>query len=83
MLHRIVITLAATAALSSVVIGTAASAAQNQRHQSRHYGEPLAWSTTGDARCRVVGSISHRCYSFISDATFPEGIPGNNYSNGD
>jgi len=83
MLRRIIITLAGTAALGSVLIGTGASAASSQRQQHpRYYGEPLAWSTTGDAQCRVVGTFSHRCYTFISDTTWPEGHRGNKYGNG-
>jgi hypothetical protein len=81
MLRRIIVTLVGTAALGSVLIGTGASAAQNHRPHPRHFGEPLAWSNTGDRQCRVVGAISHRCYTFISDSTWPEGIPGNNDGN--
>jgi hypothetical protein len=83
MLHRIVITLAGTAALGSLLIGTGAMAAPSHRQHHWYVVEPLAWSTTGRAQCRVVGAISGRCYSFYSDATWPEGIRGNNYSNGD
>jgi len=81
MLHRTIMTLAGTAALGSLLIGTGATAAPSHRQHHRYFVEPLAWSTTGGAQCRVVGAISHHCYNFISDATFPEGIPGNNYGN--
>jgi len=79
MLHRIVATLMGTAALGSLLIGTGASAASSHR---RPAVEPLMWSNTGGDQCRVVGAISHRCYYFISDATWPAGIPGNHTGNG-
>jgi hypothetical protein len=82
MSHRIIIAVAGAAALGSALIGTSASAAQSQRQHPRYYGEPLAWSMTGDAQCRVVGTFSHRCYSFISDTTWPEGHWGNHRGNG-
>jgi len=82
MLRRIIITLAGTAALFPVLIGTGVAAETNNRPHTRYFGEPLAWSNTGDPQCRVVGAISHRCYSFTSDATWPQGIRGNRYGNG-
>ena len=35
-----------------------------------------------DANCRVVGAISHRCYTFQSDATWREGLAQYHGSNG-
>jgi hypothetical protein len=35
-----------------------------------------------DANCRVVGAISHRCYTFQSDATWREGLSTYHGSNG-
>jgi hypothetical protein len=32
--------------------------------------------------CRVVGAISHRCYAFQSDATWPAGLADYHGSNG-
>lgn len=32
--------------------------------------------------CRFVDAISHRCLSFHSDSTWPQGLPDNNNSNG-
>jgi hypothetical protein len=34
------------------------------------------------AQCRIVGSISHRCYFFHSDAAFPQGLADYHGSNG-
>jgi hypothetical protein len=34
------------------------------------------------AQCRVVGAISHRCYTFHSDATWREGLSDYHGSNG-
>jgi len=33
-------------------------------------------------RCEIVGSISHRCLSFDSDSTWPEGLADYHGSNG-
>ena len=33
-------------------------------------------------QCRIVGTISHRCLSFDSDATWPEGLTDYHGSNG-
>jgi hypothetical protein len=57
-----------------------AQAPQSNAPQKKH------WKLSNSAdpnklKCRYVGAISHRCYSFISDSTWPEGIPGNNYGN--
>jgi nicotinic acid phosphoribosyltransferase len=35
-----------------------------------------------DANCTVVGAISHRCYTFQSDATWREGLSTYHGSNG-
>lgn len=35
-----------------------------------------------DLNCRVVGAISHRCYTFHSDATWREGLPDYHGSQG-
>jgi hypothetical protein len=35
-----------------------------------------------DVNCRVVGAISHRCYTFHSDATWREGLSDYFGSNG-
>jgi len=35
-----------------------------------------------DSQCRIVGAISHRCYTFHSDATWREGLPDYHGSNG-
>jgi hypothetical protein len=35
-----------------------------------------------DADCKVVGAISHRCYTFQSDATWREGLSTYHGSNG-
>jgi hypothetical protein len=32
--------------------------------------------------CRVIGAISHRCYTFHSDATWPQGLPDYHGGNG-
>jgi len=32
--------------------------------------------------CRYIGAISHRCYTFRSDATWREGLPDYHGSNG-
>jgi hypothetical protein len=89
MLHRIIITLVGTAALGSVLIGTGASAAESPRHHLRHlwnYVVPVpSGSTTGilstGDQCKVVGAISHRCYTFDSDATWPDGLSDYHGSN--
>jgi hypothetical protein len=39
-------------------------------------------SQSGAARCKVIGSISHRCLNFNSDATYPEGLSDYFGSNG-
>ena len=33
-------------------------------------------------QCQIVGAISHRCLSFDSDATWPEGLSDYHGSNG-
>ncbi len=33
-------------------------------------------------QCRIVGAISHRCYTFHSDATWREGLSDYHGSNG-
>jgi hypothetical protein len=35
-----------------------------------------------DPNCKVVGAISHRCYTFQSDATWREGLSTYHGSNG-
>jgi hypothetical protein len=42
---------------------------------------PQAVQTT-DLSCRYVGAISHRCYTFHSDATWPAGLADYHGSNG-
>ena len=37
---------------------------------------------TDSLSCRYVGAISHRCYTFHSDATWREGMPDYHGSNG-
>ncbi len=37
---------------------------------------------TTDLTCRYVGAISHRCYAFHSDATWPAGLADYHGSNG-
>ncbi len=68
MLRRFIIALVGTVALGSLLIGTGASAAEHYRHHPRHL-----FLSTGD-QCGVVGAISHRCYNFYGDATWPEGL---------
>ncbi len=34
------------------------------------------------SQCRIVGAISHRCYTFHSDATWREGLPDYHGDNG-
>jgi hypothetical protein len=34
------------------------------------------------AQCRIVGAISHRCYTFHSDATWREGLADYHGANG-
>jgi hypothetical protein len=39
-------------------------------------------AAAADLDCRVVGAISHRCYTFQSDATWREGLSQYHGSNG-
>jgi hypothetical protein len=90
MSSKTVIMLAGVAALGSVLVVTCASAESSHRHHYRHLWNYVGPSASGanpfrasaGDQCRIVGSISGRCYNFYSDATFPQGIPGNNSSNG-
>ncbi len=36
----------------------------------------------GAQQCKIIGSISHRCLNFNSDATWPEGLSDYYGSNG-
>jgi hypothetical protein len=63
---------AITAALLSLPLTSAARAQQ-----------PTVNAASQPAQqCRIVGAISHRCYDFDSDATWPDGLAGYHGSNG-
>ena len=64
---------AALAVAVSVSVSPLASAAP-QKLRVIQTVDPLS--------CRYVGAISHRCYTFHSDATWREGMPDYHGSNG-
>jgi hypothetical protein len=42
-----------------------------------------AWSTQAQNNsCKIVGAISHRCWTFHSDSAWPEGLADYHGSNG-
>ena len=77
MLLKISIRVAALAAAIAVLSSPLALAAPAHK---RHVAETGV--QTSDLTCRYVGAISHRCYTFHSDATWREGMPDYHGSNG-
>jgi hypothetical protein len=94
MLRKIIITLAGSVAVGSVIIGTGVSAApshhrHHRSHAWNHGGAVRSDSRTGisasqsasTGNCKIVGAISHRCLNFHSDATWPGGLSDYHGSN--
>jgi len=82
MLQRIIITLMATAALGSVLLGTGASAASGHRHHRGHHvgyaGPTPSRSWTGiSAQRDILPPTAQQTYS-----TWPEGSPDYHGANG-
>ncbi len=69
-LRNAAITVIAAASLSLPMMSVAAA-----QHRA-------ASGTSTVTQCKIVGAISHRCYTFHSDATWPAGLSDYHGSNG-
>ena len=69
--RRVIIGTVAIAALSLPLTSVAQAAQQKRARQA-----------LTETQCRIVGAISHRCYTFHSDATWPAGLSDYHGSNG-
>jgi hypothetical protein len=67
--------------ISFVVALAATLAMLSQPLTSAAAGEKRAERPT-NRQCKIVGAISHRCYSFQSDTTWREGLADYHESNG-
>jgi hypothetical protein len=75
-IHRIAFAAAAALTVSAAVFSpplmSAALAGQRAPVATYHPQQP----------CRIVGAISHRCWAFHSDSTWPQGLADYHGGNG-
>jgi hypothetical protein len=71
---------AIVAAFVSLPLMSVAQAQQSGASQTKYWKLSNAAARSG-VKCKVFGAISHRCYTFDSDATWREGLSDYHGSN--